>query len=236
VRSDKHWSLEEELEGRQRPTQFGQMLEELGIRYIPAGSPEAKGRIERLWRTFQDRLTAEFALHGITTPEAAEAYLPRFYARFRGWFGRRARENTPAWRAAPAHLDRILACRYERVVARDNTVSIEGRLIQIPPRYPERSFHRCRVEVRELLDGRALVLLGDEVLAEQPSPSSFTLEPRNGSSDKRRLSTTPKSRPPREALPEPKPQRSRKPPNRPAEGHPWRRPYDPTLLAAKSGA
>src|SRR5881397_2690683 len=56
VRSDKNWSLEEELEGRQRPTQFGQMLEELGIRYIPAHSPEAKGRIERLWQTFQDRL------------------------------------------------------------------------------------------------------------------------------------------------------------------------------------
>lgn len=113
VRSDANWSLEEELEGRQRPTQFGQMLEELGIGYIPAGSPEAKGRIERLWQTFQDRLTAELALQGIKEPAAAEAFLPRFFARYRDWFGRAAREAKPAWRPAPARLDLALACRYD---------------------------------------------------------------------------------------------------------------------------
>ncbi|HEY3216616.1 MAG TPA: hypothetical protein VGK93_09005 [Candidatus Eisenbacteria bacterium] len=67
VRNDAHWSLEEELAGRQHPTQFGAMLEELGIHYIAAHSPEAKGRIERHWQTLQDRLPAEVALHGIRT-------------------------------------------------------------------------------------------------------------------------------------------------------------------------
>ena len=56
VRNDHHWTVEEELEGRQRPSHVGLMLEELGIRYIAALSPQAKGRIERLWRTLQDRL------------------------------------------------------------------------------------------------------------------------------------------------------------------------------------
>src|SRR5439155_7486573 len=71
VRNDPYWTREEELAGRQRPSHFGQMLEELGIRYIRARTPEAKGRIERLWRTLQDRLTAELALHGATTLDAA---------------------------------------------------------------------------------------------------------------------------------------------------------------------
>lgn len=238
VRSDKNWSVEEELEGRQRPTQFGQMLEELDIRYIPAGSPEAKGRIERMWRTFQDRLTAEFALNDITTPEAAEAYLPRFYARFRGWFGREARESTPAWRAAPAHLDRILACRYQRVVARDNTVSLGGRTIQIPPGSPRRSFHRCRVEVRELLDGRALVSLAGEILAEQQPPSGpFSLDPCNGGRNNRRSRHTPKPSASKTPAPAPKARStSNAKPHHPATDHPWRRPYNPNLRPAEPGA
>ena len=82
VRNDRHWSLEEELEGKQRPSHFGLMLEELGIRYIAALSPQAKGRIERLWRTLQDRLAAELALAGCTTREQAIAFLPDFLQRF----------------------------------------------------------------------------------------------------------------------------------------------------------
>ena len=61
VRNDAHWSLEEELQGAQHPTQFGQVLRDLAIGYIAAHSPQAKGRIERLWETLQDRLVAELA-------------------------------------------------------------------------------------------------------------------------------------------------------------------------------
>lgn len=64
VRNDDHWSVEEQLAGRREPTLFGRALEQLGITYIAAQSPQAKGRIERLWGTFQDRLTSELRLAG----------------------------------------------------------------------------------------------------------------------------------------------------------------------------
>ena len=108
VRNDGHWSREEELAGRQHPTHFGCMLEELGIRYIAAHSPEAKGRIERHWQMVQDRLPAELALRDIRTLKAFDAYLPQFLASCRKWFALEPRESVPAWRSAPRHLDRIL--------------------------------------------------------------------------------------------------------------------------------
>jgi len=187
VRNDRHWTLEEELAGRQQPTQFGQMLEELGIHYIAAHSPEAKGRIERHWQTLQDRLPAETALHGIRTLEAFDAFLPHFLARCRRWFARAPRESVPAWRAAPHHLDRLLACRYARVVGRDNVVSIPGHTLQLPPGPHRRSYAGARVEVRELLEGRLLVLHEARVLLEQPAPSGpFTLVPRRSARGDRR--------------------------------------------------
>jgi transposase len=187
VRNDGHWSREEELTGRQRPTQFGQMLEELGIQYIVAHSPEAKGRIERHWQMLQDRLPAELALHGIRTLDAFDAFLPPFLARCHDWFAQAPRETVSAWRAAPRHLDRILACRYTRVVGQDNVVSIPGHTLQLPPGPHQRSYARARVEVRELLDGRLMVLRDDRILIEQPAPSTpFTLVPRESASAPRR--------------------------------------------------
>jgi transposase len=84
VRNDAHWSLEEALQGAQHSTHFGQVLRDLGIGYIAAHSPQAKGRIERLWETLQDRLVAEFRLHGIQTLAAAEAFLPTYLADHNG--------------------------------------------------------------------------------------------------------------------------------------------------------
>ena len=84
VRNDAHWSLEEQLQGAQHPTQFGRILRELGIGYIAAGSPQAKGRIEKLWGTLQDRLVVELRLRGIATREAANAFLPPLSPTTRG--------------------------------------------------------------------------------------------------------------------------------------------------------
>ena len=180
IRNDSHWTLEEELAGRQGPTHFGRMLADLGVRFIAATSPQAKGRIERLWATLQDRLAAELRLFGHTTPEAVRAYLPHFIVAHNERHGRAAGETVAAFRSAPHDLDRILACVYERVVARDNTVTLHGRWLQIPPQPHRRSLHTARVEVRELLDGRLLVVhprLG--IIAEQPAPeASFSLSPR----------------------------------------------------------
>ncbi len=179
VRNDPHWSLDEELAGRQDPTQFGQMLAELAIGFIAAGSPQAKGRIERLWATLQDRLVAELRLRGLTTPEAAEAFLPEFIADFNRRFALPARDTTRAWRPAPRDLERILACRYPRTVARDNTVTLAGRWIQLPPRGAGRSWHGRRVEARERLDGVLQIFYDGRAIAEQPwSRGAFTLMPR----------------------------------------------------------
>src|SRR5206468_1920110 len=74
------------LRGKQDPTHFGRALQDLGVGFIAAQSPQAKGRIERLWATLQDRLTSELRLRGIATLEAANAYLPEFLADFQRRF------------------------------------------------------------------------------------------------------------------------------------------------------
>ena len=246
VRNDPYWTVEEELEGRQRPSHFGLMLEELGIRYIRARSPQAKGRIERLWRTLQDRLAAELALHHHTTLEAARAFLPGFMARFNRQLARAPREPLGVWRPAPRQLDRVLACRYPRVVARDNTVSIPGHVLDLPPGPYHSSHHGRSVEVRELLDGRLLVLREGRVVLERPSPPGpFTLVPRGSARAKRRsareigfhqsprINDRPAVRV-RSRAPSTPSARTRSLPPPPAN-HPWRKAYKPQPRAAAAG-
>lgn len=242
VRNDDHWSLAEQLAGRQLPPQFGRMLEELGIRYQAAHSPEAKGRIERLWRTLQDRLAAELALAGIGTFETAEAFLPDFTWRFNRRFARRPKQARPAWLRVPRQVERILACRYDRVVARDNTLRLLGRVLQIAPGPHRRSYHRCRVELRELLDGRCLVLYQDRLLLEEPAPAGpFTLVSReagrkNGVLRSQAYTVTCRE-PVRTVAPGHPPSfASVRTPHRPPSKHPWRRPFKPQLPAAKAAA
>lgn len=164
--SPRPWTIDEQLQGRREPTQFGRALEELGIMAIPAHSPEAKGRIERLWRTFQDRLVVELALAGITDIKAANRFLPDFLKRYNGRFAQEAEEPGLAYRPLDPSLDldRILSFRYQRVVARDNTVRLEGRLIQIPAGPRRRSYFAARVWVHEFLDGGLGVRYQDEWL------------------------------------------------------------------------
>ena len=249
VRNDKRWTIEEELTGRQRPTQFGRMLEDLAIGFIPARSPQAKGRIERLWATLQDRLAAELRLYGITTLEGAMAYLPRFIAAHNRRLAIAPAECTSAFRPAPRQLDEILACRYPRVVARDNTVRIPGRWAQVPPGSHRRSWHQARVEVRETLQGRLLVLHPRHGrIAEQPAPPGpFTLESRNSerATRQRAQNGSPESR----HKPEPQQARLQTRPQkrgighytnirRPAADHPYNRgkkPQPPTFVAGAQG-
>lgn len=160
-------SLEGQLEGREaEPTQFGRALQELGIDSIAAHSPEAKGRIERLWGTFQDRLVAELALAGIKEIRAANRFLPGFLKRFDARFAVQPEEPGLAYRPLDPglDLDRVLSFRYQRVVARDNTVSLGGHLIQIPPGPRRRSYAAARVWVHEFLDGSLGVWYQDQWL------------------------------------------------------------------------
>ena len=177
IRNDAHWSLAEQLRGAQDPTHLGRVLHDLGIGYLAAGSPEAKGRVERLWRTLQDRLSSELRLRHITTPEGANAFLPEFLDDLNARFTRPPSDPAPAWRATPRELPLVLSCRYLRQVARDNTVHLGPRWIQLPPGPHHRSYARCRVELRELLDGRLVVLYEGVILATQPAPRHFVLKP-----------------------------------------------------------
>ncbi len=247
IRTDEHWTLEEELAGRQTPTQFGRMLEALGIRFIAASSPQAKGRIERLWGTLQDRLTTELRLLGHATLAAATAYLPGFILRHNQQRACPPRDSVTAFRPAPRDLERLLACRYARVVARDNTVSIPGRWVQIPPGPRQRSWHPARVDVRELLDGRLLVFHPTHgLIAEQPAPPGpFTLASRRSPRARQqraqdRLRGSPQS----PERPRPRPaSRPRKGGlgsltqiRRPATTHPWKRYRNPNLQPRAAGA
>jgi len=186
-RNDSHWSPEEQLRGERDPTHFGVVLRDLGIGFIAAQSPQAKGRIERLWETLQDRLVSEMRLRGLNTLEAANAFLPEFLADFARRFCRPPADPTPAWRRVPRDLDRVLSCRYTRIVARDNTVHLADRWVQIPPGPGRRSYAGCQVELRELLDGRLLVFYQTQCLIAQPSPGPhFALRPRRSPSKNRR--------------------------------------------------
>ncbi len=101
-RNDSHWTVAEQLAGKQSPTQLGRALEALGIEQIPAYSPQAKGRIERAWRTCQDRLVSELRLAGATTLEQANAVLQRFCADYNQRFARPAAQPAGHFAACPA--------------------------------------------------------------------------------------------------------------------------------------
>src|SRR5438132_1091141 len=94
-------SLEEQLDGRRQPTQFARLLEELGIQLILAGSPQAKGRVERLWGTFQDRLASELRLAGASCLDEAQRVLEGFLPRHNRRFRIAPNDPTPAWLPAP---------------------------------------------------------------------------------------------------------------------------------------
>jgi hypothetical protein len=238
VRNDAHWTLEEELQGHQHPTHFGQILRDLAIGFRPAGSPQAKGRIERLWRTLQDRLVVELRLCGITTREAANAGLPEFLADYNRRFAHPPTDAHAAWRPRPRDFADQLSCRYTRTVAPDNTVHLGPRWVQIPPGPYGRSYAGGRVDLRECVDGRLLVGRAGARLVSQPAPGSdFVLKPRS----KPHAERTRRRRASRSAAEEggrhlgipqkPLSRPSRRPTTptvqaaRPAATHPWRRPF-----------
>ena len=170
-RNDSYWSLEEQLAGRQEPTQVGLALQDLGIESIAALSPQAKGRIERLFGTLQDRLIAELGLQEIQNLEAANRFLKTFIPRFNRRFAIPARESEKAWRKVPEglDLDRLISFRYRSVVGNDNSVRIGGLILDIPPGPNRRSYAKAQVEVRQLLNGSWRVYYQDQVIAKHPS-------------------------------------------------------------------
>lgn len=155
-RNDKNWSLEEQLAGRQFPTQVGRALEELGIESIVARSPQAKGRIERTWRTFQDRLTSELRLAGTSNVEQANSVLQLFLPEYNQRFGLPASRADTAYRKLDKRLDLdyIFSLRYERTLGHDHVVNaIPGVSIQLPSLANGRGYAGRKVEVCQQPNG-----------------------------------------------------------------------------------
>ncbi len=151
-------------------SQVGRALVELGIASIAARSAQAKGRIERLWGTFQDRLVVELRLARVSDLAAANAFLPAYLARHNARFAVPAAEPCPAWRPVPPELrlDRILVFKYLRKVARDHTIALDGRVLQLPR--SARSYAGKLVEVHVRLDGSIVAFDGERELAVVPAP------------------------------------------------------------------
>ncbi len=165
-----HWAVHTPVAGgaadRTKLTQVGRALAQLGIEHILGYSPQARGRSERMNGTLQGRLVNELRVAGITTVAAAnrslrERFLPDFNAEFR----RPPADPVPAFvPLGGVDLEQILCHQEERVVARDNTVVLDGVLLQLAKQPGRRSCAGLRVLVRRHLDGRHSVWLGSRCL------------------------------------------------------------------------
>lgn len=148
-------------------TQFGRAMDELGVKIIKAWTPQAKGRIERLWGTFQDRLVVELRLAGANTLEQAREVLKRFLKEYNRRFCVPPKEAAAVFRKAPHKtiLHKVLCLKDTRVVKKDHTISFEGLVLQIPycKKYP--CMADGQVDIRHYRDGHIEIVYRDYVVA-----------------------------------------------------------------------
>lgn len=165
-------TVSEQLAGTREPTQVGRAFGQLGIRSIAARSPQAKGRVERLNETLQERFRVHLRLVHACTIAEAQAAVPAFIAAFNPRFSVPAAAPESVFRPAPVpeELMRILSFSYIRTVAADNTVCFAGYALQIQPTSARASFARARVTVHEHLDGALSVVYQGQLLATTPAP------------------------------------------------------------------
>lgn len=199
-------TLAEQFAGRRSTTQLGRALEAAAIAWVAARSPQAKGRVERLWGTAQDRLRVELRLAGAASREEANAVLAAYLPRHNARFGVPPSDPVSAWRPVPAERppETIFCTRHVRAVARDGTFTLAGQSLMITGHTGLPRLGR-RLEILERLDGSRWVEIEGGFWPVVPAPERPTIL--------RRLSTD-----------EPKPRTAA-----PATGgnhdpnHPWRR-------------
>jgi len=196
----KSWAkptLDEQLSDQQPLSQFERSLAELGIGVIHANSPQAKGRVERLFKTLQDRLVRELRLAGIQSVAEANAFLERYLPQYNRRFSTVAASAADLHRPAPAsrELDRVLCIKEERTVRNDFTIVHHGALYQLDQ--PTRA---RKVTVEERLDGTLHITYKGRELRYRPIPARL----------------------PQEAPEPPRALHAKKPWVPPAD-HPWRR-------------
>ena len=162
-------------------TQVGRALKQLGIRHIPSYTPEGRGRMERVFRTLQQRLAPMLRHDGILTAEAANVYLRETYVPdHNARFGKAAAEPGSAFvSCAGIALNEVLCVQDDRQVGRDNCVSWSGRTLQIPEQRHRRHYVKAEVCVHEYPDGRLAIFDGPRCLvrfdakgvpADEPAP------------------------------------------------------------------
>jgi hypothetical protein len=254
IYTDRHSIFEPQDKGRALPegmTQFGRALSELDVELIRAHSPQAKGRVERLFGTLQDRWVKELRLARVRTIEQANRLLEELVPAYNRRFTRAARQPNDAHRRlGPGHrLDAVLSIQAERVVSNDYTIRFENRLYQLhKPVYPGERGGRVVIERR--LDGslwvrfRGHYLNYREVAGEaEVEFSALAADARAGPEVEAKAGRGPGEEP-RPAGMQPTGGRSgRTPaepyppagkttdtptgPTRPAKNHPWRKPFQP---------
>lgn len=127
-------TVEEELEGKDKPTtQFGRIMDFLGIEMFPASTSQAKGRIERLWETLQDRLVTEFKINGIKTIEQANEFLPRYIKKYNKRFSVEPAKSENKFVKVPSYVDLnlLLTSKLTRVIDNAGTFTIKNKKFQI---------------------------------------------------------------------------------------------------------
>lgn len=214
-------SPDEQLLGRLPLTQFGRACRDLAIGQIHAQSPQAKGRVEKLFNTLQDRLAQELRLAGITTLEEANAFLPAFLERYNRRFPHPPADPQSAYRPAPprADQDRILALQFARSVANDHTVTFGGLTLDLP-RATDRSLAGRTILVQIALDGQMTFWLNDQCLGRGPKlRHELRTDPSKLMAPLRHAQTAPPPTP----APPPSPTPRQGTAVKPADNHPWRR-------------
>lgn len=166
-------SVEEQLRGERTSTQLGRLFEQLAITSIAARSPQAKGRVERLWGTFQDRFVSELRIAGACTLSQANQVLAEYLPRFNARFAVPAADAKPGWQPVPAALvlDECFCLHEERTVTLDNTISYHGQRIQLLPTGERRSFVRAKVLVHEHFDGSLRVFFQGQAVLIRLAPA-----------------------------------------------------------------
>jgi hypothetical protein len=168
-----------------RLTQVGRAMKELGIQMIPAYSPQARGRSERNFGTWQNRLPQELRLAGISTVEQANRFVrERYMAEFNRKFAVQAAERGTAFRTcARKDLDWVLSVQTERVVGKDNTVAIKDRWWQIEKCRWRHCLAGQTVTIHAHLDGTSSIRFGPHVVGRydangQPLAARPSLRPK----------------------------------------------------------
>jgi transposase len=224
VEKNRPPTLAEQLTGQRSFTQVGRALDELDIRWIGARSPQAKGRVERLWGTLQSRLVSELRLEEASSLEEANAVLATYLPRHNRRFAVPAADPAPAWRPLPpgVSVESVLCFHSARRVANDATLAWGGARLALPRRRDGRSWAGRSVLLEERLDGSLWVNHGgeDHRVAEAP-PDPRVLRARELSRDTEGRPDLPV----RDPAPQPTGPagESRQPPTRrPGPDHPWR--------------